>query len=138
MQTIESKLAKITSLSRSLGLTDEQARHLIHGTGGSPRRAKRALRLGIHQQLIDAYTASLEETGAHATAVIACNKLWAELVPATEPGGDDDVAGETMPVAPVAPAAVAKPKSTAMPKAKRGTAAKPATNPAALRDLLDA
>ena len=85
MQEITTKLAKITAITRSIGLTDDQARHLIHGTGGSPRRAKKAIRLGIHQQLIDAYSAALEETGAHATAVIACNAMWAELVPAAEP-----------------------------------------------------
>lgn len=85
MQEITTKLAKITHLTRPLGLTDDQARHLIHGTGGSPRRAKKAIALGIHEQLIDAYTAALEETGAHAKAVIACNAMWAELVPAAEP-----------------------------------------------------
>lgn len=92
MQTIESKLSRVLPIATAAGLSADQARHLIHGTGGSPRRAKRAIRLGIHGQLIEAYEAALEETGAHASALSACNGLWADLVPteSEEPDASDE------------------------------------------------
>lgn len=91
MQTIEAKLAKIAAALTAAGLTRDQGRHLIHGTGGSPRRAKRAIRMGIAPMLIEAYDAALNETGAHAKAVIACNAMWNDLVPrAAGTESDDD------------------------------------------------
>lgn len=90
MQDITTKLARIAAVTKAAGLSADQARHLIHGTGGSPRRAKRAILLGIHTALIDAYGAVLAESGAHATAVVACNKLWADLVPSPAADADDE------------------------------------------------
>lgn len=159
MQDIATKLSRVAAVAKAAGLTTDQTRHLIHGTGGSPRRAKRAIRLGIHEQLIDAYTAALAETGAHNTAVIACNKLWADLVPSTPADADeaDEEAGEPAAAAPAAPAAkrsrkpvaqaiaeqavaVAATSSRKVSKARRAVAAASAAKPgvAELRDLLPA
>ncbi len=88
MQDIATKLIRIAAAAKAAGLTSDQARHLIHGTGGSPRRAKLAIRWGLHDQLIDAYTATLSDAGSHPTAVAACNRLWAELVPSADEAGD--------------------------------------------------
>ena len=90
MQDIATKLSRVATAIKAAGLTHDQARHLIHGTGGSPRRAKRAIRLGIHDQLIAAYSAALLDGGSHATATAACNKLWAELVPSAPAADPDD------------------------------------------------
>ena len=142
MQDITTKLSRVTAVAKAAGLTNDQTRHLIHGTGGSPRRAKRAIRLGIHDQLIAAYTAALSETGAHATAVIACNRLWAELVPsapaADEPadtdGADADEAGDE------ADAAVAKAAAKPAPRRIRRAGVVPSMMPseADLKALLPA
>ena len=40
MQDITTKLARIAAVTKAAGLTSQQASHLIHGTGGSPRRAR--------------------------------------------------------------------------------------------------
>lgn len=90
MQTIDAKLSRIAAVIKAAGLTADQARHLIHGTGGSPRRARRAIRLGIHMQLIDAYAAALAEGGSHTQAVIRCNALYLELVPSAPAAGPND------------------------------------------------
>lgn len=141
MQTIETKLAKIAAVAKAAGLTADQQRHLIHGTGGSPRRAKRAIRLGIHEQLIDAYNAALADNGSHAQATNACNQLWAQLVPSTP---DDETkapaAAAAKPVAQqIAEQAVAKAsRSTAKARRQAATSAAPAATAASLKALLPA
>lgn len=157
MQTIETKLARIAAVAKAAGLTTDQQRHLIHGTGGSPRRAKRAIRLGIHEQLIAAYTAALATEGSHAIATNACNKLWAELVPSTPADENDDAdeAAEAPAAQPAKAKRAAKPvaeqiaeqavakaasASRSTTKARRQAAAKaaPATTAADLKALLPA
>src|SRR5690242_16068550 len=74
MQDIATKIARVRPVAKAAGLTADQMRHLIHGTGGSPRRAKRAIKAGIAEQLIETYQAALEDEGSHAGAVIKCNE----------------------------------------------------------------
>lgn len=133
MQEIATKLARIATVAKAAGLTADQQRHLIHGTGGSPRRAKRAIRLGIHEQLIAAYAAALADEGSHVLATAACNKLWAELVPSAPVDDEAEDDGAAEPAAEqIAVAAVAK-ASSASRKARRAAAS--ATKPASVADL---
>ncbi|MBI5270678.1 MAG: hypothetical protein HY856_13485 [Burkholderiales bacterium] len=88
MQEITAKVARVRPAAR--GMNEQDIRHLIHGTGGSPRRAKRAIKLGIAPMLADAYKAALDDGLAHVQAVARCNELWADLVPANEPAEPAD------------------------------------------------
>lgn len=129
MQTIESKLARIAAVIAAAGLTSDQGRHLIHGCGGSPRRARRAIRMGVHQQLLDTYGAALLDAGSHVTATHQCNALSIELLGLQRAGGTGDeetddealAAGLGLPAAPVAAPAPAPVKAKA-PAARRGLA----------------
>lgn len=125
MQTIAAKLSRLSPAAKALTL--QQRRHLIHGCGGSPRRANKALRHGFAELLADAYAAALEAGAAHVKAVQQCDALWLDLVPrqadaepADESGADeaDDEASE--------PAA-----ATAKPRAPRFMGKRPSLMPTA-------
>lgn len=78
MQTITEKLARVHVID---GYTKADYRHLIHGCGGSPRRANKAAKHGLADMLRDCYVMALAEGDAHATATRKCNDLWLSLVP---------------------------------------------------------
>lgn len=102
MQTIATKLSRVAPIA---GFTKQQTRHLIHGCGGSPRRANKAARLGLHEVLSSAYAAAINDGLSHTQAVQRCDALWLELVPAA-----DTKPADTEPAATVdAEPAVAKP-----------------------------
>jgi hypothetical protein len=90
MQTLTQKLSRITT--KPAGWTQQDLRHLIHGCGGSPRRANKAIRLDFAETLRDAYKAALGDGSAHATATQQCDDLWATLTatPDTEATEETD------------------------------------------------
>lgn len=77
MQTITAKLARVISAAPA-GWTKDDCRHLIHGTGGSPRRARRLLKTNpmLAATLRDAYIAAIDNGKAHTQAVLACSEMY--------------------------------------------------------------
>lgn len=69
MKTIATKIAALRPFAA--GIADDALRHIIHGVGGSPRRAKRLLRsdpnsaLGLGEDYVADITAGVP----HVTAV---------------------------------------------------------------------
>lgn len=125
MQTITTKLAAVKSCAAAAGWADNELRSLIHGVGGSPRRAKRVLKANptLAKSLADAYAAAIKAGTPHITAVKAAAQQFAKLVPSTEApeggeGGDDDAAD--------AAPAPAKAKPTKPAKVVKANATKPA------------
>ncbi|CAB4158742.1 hypothetical protein UFOVP707_22 [uncultured Caudovirales phage] len=98
MQTIADKTARIIRAAKAAGLTADQARHLIHATGGSPRRARRILRQdpALATMLADTFKAAVTEGTPFVTAVRQANAAYLASMPATEgaDGGEDEEAGE--------------------------------------------
>lgn len=137
MQTIDTKLAKIRGAAPE-GWTDDALRHLIHGTGGSPRRAKRLLARadGSAELFAGKYRDAVAAGLPHSACVMAGNKLWAETYggPVESDGDDDDSEGGT-PDADAVPAAQAAAART-IRRAARQAAAQPARDVGTLRDLL--
>lgn len=126
MQDIATKVARVSAVAKAAGLTVDATRHLIHGVGGSPRRAKRAIRYGVHQQFIDTYTGALHDGDAHVQAVAKCSTLWLATFPSTgaEPSEDDDDASDA------AETAIAK-AATPAPRRTRRMGAMPSMMPSA-------
>jgi hypothetical protein len=119
MQLIATKLSAVRPAAE--GWTDNELRSLIHGCGGSPRRAKRALRseleveglslAGFLQSQFDADIAA----GTHFIhATRNANQRWAALFPSTEAPeggeGEDDADPEGAEVVAELPAAEPAPK----------------------------
>lgn len=90
---IASKLAKVRRAAPA-GWTDDQLRHLIHGTGGSPRRAIRLLKADteIAAAFRDQYAAEIDANVHHVTAVRNAAARYLAMFP---PAANDD--GETEP-----------------------------------------
>jgi len=78
MQDIASKFAKVRPHAPE-SWSDADVRHLIHGVGGSPRRAKRLLKLDLDTaiELRDAYAKDFESGVHHTKAVIAAAHRYA-------------------------------------------------------------
>jgi len=95
MQDIATKIARVRPVAVAAGLSVDQMRHLIHGTGGSPRRAKRAIKAGFAEVLADAYEAALQDEGSHAKAVAKCNAMWTDLMPGRPTDDEDSEGGAT-------------------------------------------
>lgn len=101
MQTIATKLTAVRSIPAAQGWSDNELRSLIHGTGGSPRRAKRLLRAdpALAKLLAEQYAAAIESGTHHIHAVKACAEQFAEMFGRPAPSdddtdGDDTEAGE--------------------------------------------
>lgn len=96
MQTIAIKLSAVRSIAAAAGRADNELRSLIHGCGGSPRRAKRMLRSSpeVAKMLAEAYAAALLEGTHHVHAVKACNAMYLTLVPATKADAEPSDDGE--------------------------------------------
>lgn len=92
MQTIATKLAAVKSIAAAEGWADNELRALIHGCGGSPRRAKRILRAdqAVAKVLSESYANAIAEGMHHVHAVAACNQQFAEMFPrAAEPSDEE-------------------------------------------------
>jgi hypothetical protein len=105
MQTIATKLTAVRPFAA--GFTDNELRSLIHGTGGSPRRAKRLLKTSLvaAKELATKFADDIREGTPFVTAVQAANARYAEIIGA---GTEDDDA-----VAKPSPKAKGKAKATA-------------------------
>ena len=95
MKTIAEKLTIVRTAKAAAGWTDDALRHLIHGTGGSPRRAKRLLNSdpALATMLAEQYRIAVEEGHAHVSAVKLCAEQYRAVFPsATEApeGGEGD------------------------------------------------
>lgn len=98
MQAISHKLSRVMSAAPADWSRDD-VRHLIHGVGGSPRRARRLLKAddGLAQalELRDAYIADIGNGVPHTNAVANANGRWQERFvtesdAADAQDGDDD------------------------------------------------
>jgi hypothetical protein len=84
MQTIADKSLAIRAVAHAAGIKGDAIRHLIHGCGGSPRRAKRAIKAGVAELLAETYKAALDSGLSHTQAVIRCNEVAAPLLAVRE------------------------------------------------------
>lgn len=93
--SIATKLSRISSALKAAGWTEKQGRHLIHGTGGSPRRARRLLKDNIELAvaLRDAYAKGIADGVPHSKLMPLCNELYrremARIAPADDADSDD-------------------------------------------------
>jgi hypothetical protein len=137
MQTIQQKLAKVLPTARAAGFTEDEARHLIHATGGSPRRAKRLMRTDpdTARAMAQAFREGLEAGEPFASLLQQARAAWPSLTEPTEApeGGEGDDAAEPEAAAP-APAAPAP--EPAAPVRRRRRSPPPAAAAAALAALL--
>lgn len=125
MQTIATKLAAVKSSPAAAGWSDNELRSLIHGCGGSPRRAKRMLRNSpdVAKMLAEGYAAAIAEGTHHIHAVKACNSMFLALMGATGTAPAADETDETDEEADEpAPAPVVKAKGKPAKAAKPGVA----------------
>lgn len=125
MKTIAVKLSAVKSAAAATGWESNDLRALIHGCGGSPKRAIRLLKHspGVARMLAEAYAAALAEGMHHVHAVKACNEMFLSIVPktATTPeapeGGEGEAEAEPVELIaeqaelPLAPAKPAKGKA---------------------------
>jgi hypothetical protein len=132
MQTIEAKLAKVLPAAHAAGFTEAEARHLIHATGGSPRRAKRILRNdpAMARAMATAFREGLEAGVPFASLLQQARAAWPSLTEPTEApeGGEGDDAAE--------PEAAAPAPEPAAPVRRRRRSTPPAAAAAALAALL--
>lgn len=81
MQTIAHKLTVVSKSPAAAGWSENELRALIHGTGGSPRRAKRLLKADPEQAktLADAFAADIAAGTAFVNAVKAAAERFAAI-----------------------------------------------------------
>lgn len=117
MQDIATKLARVRP-ARPEGWTDDDLRRLIHGVGGSPRRAACLLRSDVERaaHFRDAYSADIKEGMSHSAAVVKANDRYAEAFDSSNELSDDELL-QKLGVNP-APAPAAEPAPAPIP-AKR-------------------
>lgn len=95
MQTIATKLAAVRK--HAAGWNDHDLRCLIHGVGGSPRRARRVLKAdaALAKMLAEQYATAIESGTHHVHAVKACNESFlAMFAPSTETDTEAAEGGE--------------------------------------------
>lgn len=128
MLTIEAKLAKVLPTAIAAGFTESETRHLIHGTGGSPRRAKRLLKTDIEtaRAMAQAFREGIEAGIPFRTLLAQAQAAWPALGgSATEApeGGEGEEEGDPEGAAVVAELPPAPTKRTRRGKAKPVAAA---------------
>lgn len=86
MKTIEQKLASIKSTAAAVGFDLDLARHLIHATGGSPRRARRLLRsdIALATSLATGFRDAVTSGTPFRSALATAQAEWATLFPTPE------------------------------------------------------
>lgn len=94
IRPITLKLARVRAMAQAAGLDDAQTKALIFGCGGSPRRAKRALRYGLADFFASLYAAAYDETGYHSTARAMCNREWRAVMDGEFDPADTDCQAE--------------------------------------------
>ncbi len=106
MKTIATKVAAIAAAATAAGIPAKLHNHLIHATGGSPRRAKRLLKADPAKAIAmaKAFQAAVESGVPFRTALANAQAAWQMPHGATEApeGGEgeheDEPAAEPAPV----------------------------------------
>jgi hypothetical protein len=96
MKTIEQKLASIKTAAAAAGVSLDQARHLIHAVGGSPRRARRLLQtdIGLATLLAGQFKVAIDSGTPYRTLLAEGQARWNKLFPTPEGGEGEDEATE--------------------------------------------
>lgn len=78
MKTIDQKLTIVRTVAAAAEISADDLRALIHGCGGSPRRAKRVLRQdpALAKLLAEQYRTAIEAGEHHVHAVKACSEQF--------------------------------------------------------------
>lgn len=106
MQEISTKVAKVIRHAPE-GWTRDDVRHLIHGVGGSPRRAKRLLKNpgddghAVAIELRDAFAKDATSGVPYVTALKAANERYAAKFGAAAEEHDEEPEAQPEPVKPV-------------------------------------